>query len=59
MNGKSFLCGLLTGALIGGAAALLLSPKTGEENMKDLKKKLDELLNEDENANANEDSDGK
>lgn len=53
MSGKSFFYGLLTGALIGGAAALLLSPKSGEENLNDLRKKIDDLLN-DEAAPSND-----
>lgn len=33
----------LTGALLGAGVALLLTPRTGEENRKLLKKKMDEL----------------
>lgn len=56
MSGKSFLYGLVAGALIGGTAALLLSPKTGEENLQDLKRKLNEFMNENGEAPSNDEA---
>lgn len=42
MSKSKFGLGLALGAVLGGVAALFLSPKTGEENRKIAKKKLDE-----------------
>ena len=46
MSKRGGLGKLLFGAAIGLGAGLLLSPKTGEENRKALKKKFDELKDE-------------
>lgn len=40
---KGFLCGVITGGIIAGAAALLLAPKTGEEIRKNMKCCMDEF----------------
>ena len=42
MKTGTFIGGLLTGAVIGGVAALLFAPKSGKETRDDLKRKLDE-----------------
>jgi gas vesicle protein len=42
----SFISGLLTGAVIGGAIALLFAPQSGEETREKLKGKFDELEKE-------------
>lgn len=36
MNGKDFLLGAITGAVIGAATALLLAPKSGRELREDI-----------------------
>jgi gas vesicle protein len=48
-SGNSFLTGLLTGAAIGGALALLYAPKSGKETREQIKRKFEELENELEN----------
>ncbi len=48
-NTGSFLTGLLAGAVIGGAIALLFAPKSGKETREQIKKKLEDLENEYEN----------
>ncbi len=45
---------LLAGIGIGVGAGMLLSPKTGEENRKDLSKKLNELLDKAKEIDVNE-----
>ena len=42
--GKNGLGKFLAGAAIGAGLGLLFSPKSGEDNRKDLKAKLDELM---------------
>jgi gas vesicle protein len=43
---SSFITGLLAGAAIGGAIALLYAPKSGKETRDLLKQKLDDLEKE-------------
>ena len=42
----TFITGLLAGAAIGGAIALLYAPKSGKETRDQLKQKLDDLEKE-------------
>ncbi|MDZ4713508.1 MAG: YtxH domain-containing protein [bacterium] len=49
-SSNAFILGLLTGGLVGAAAALLYAPKTGKELRKDINYKKDELLNEASNV---------
>ena len=41
-NGK-FACGILFGSLVGGVAALLFAPKSGDKLRKELKKKYNDV----------------
>jgi gas vesicle protein len=43
---NSFLAGLLAGAVIGGALALLYAPASGRETREHLRKKLEDLEKE-------------
>jgi gas vesicle protein len=43
-NLKAFGIGLLTGAIIGGAIALLYAPKTGKETRQLIKDKVTEVV---------------
>lgn len=45
-NLGSFITGLLTGAAIGGAIALLYAPKSGNETREQIKQKLEDLEKE-------------
>lgn len=38
-----FACGVLFGSLVGGIAALLFAPKSGDKMRKDLKKKYNDV----------------
>lgn len=40
---KGFIKGLLTGAILGGAVALLTAPRKGSETREMLKEKIDKL----------------
>jgi gas vesicle protein len=42
-NGSGFLSGFLLGGLVGAAVALLLTPRSGEENREDLRDRSIEL----------------
>ena len=52
--GKKGLGKFVAGAAIGAGIGLLLAPKSGEETRKDLKAKLDELLNQAKNIDVEE-----
>jgi gas vesicle protein len=45
-NTGSFLTGLLAGAVIGGALALLYAPKSGKETREQIRQKLTDLEKE-------------
>lgn len=45
-NTGLFLGGIIAGAVLGAAAALLYAPQSGSETRKDIKDKLDELEKE-------------
>ncbi|WP_068472862.1 YtxH domain-containing protein [Saccharicrinis aurantiacus] len=45
-NTGLFLGGIIAGAVLGAAAALLYAPQTGTETRKDIKDKLDDLEKE-------------
>ncbi|MEO8447023.1 MAG: YtxH domain-containing protein [bacterium] len=49
-NSNAFILGILTGGLLGAAAALLYAPQTGKQLRKDINYKKDELLNEASNV---------
>ncbi|OFY65211.1 MAG: hypothetical protein A2V64_06170 [Bacteroidetes bacterium RBG_13_43_22] len=49
----SFIAGLLTGAVIGGAVALLYAPKSGKETREQIKQKLEDLEKEFETLKGN------
>lgn len=53
-NKKGGFCKFLTGLGIGAGLGLLFAPKSGEETRKDLKKKLDELVNDLKEIDVNE-----
>ncbi len=46
MSKKKKFGGFLAGALLGAGAGLLFAPKSGEETRKELKAKLDEMVNQ-------------
>lgn len=43
---SSFLNGMIIGAIAGAAIALLLAPKSGEDLRDDIKREVDEILEE-------------
>lgn len=45
-NTGAFLGGIILGAVLGGAAALLYAPQAGEDTRKQIKTKIDELEEE-------------
>ncbi len=45
-SGRSFLSGLLAGAVIGGILALLYAPKAGKETREDIRAKFADLEKE-------------
>ncbi|HNW57589.1 MAG TPA: YtxH domain-containing protein [Bacteroidales bacterium] len=49
----SFITGLLAGAVIGGAIALLYAPKSGKDTREQIKHKLDDLEKEFETLKDN------
>ncbi len=51
-NTGSFLAGIILGAVLGGAAALLYAPQTGEDTRNQVKSKIDELQEELEKMQA-------
>ncbi len=51
-NTGAFLGGIILGAVLGGAAALLYAPQTGEDTRKQIKTKVDELEEELEKMQA-------
>ncbi len=53
-NKKSGFGKLLAGIGIGAGLGILFAPKSGEETRKDLKRKLDELINEAKKIDINE-----
>lgn len=42
----NFISGLILGATVGAAAALILAPGTGEETRKEIRREIDDILNE-------------
>jgi gas vesicle protein len=48
----SFLVGLLAGAIVGGAGALLLTPYKGEDLQDQIRARIQELLEEGQRATA-------
>ncbi len=44
-NTQNTVTGLLIGLLVGGAAGVLLAPKSGKETRQDISKRLTDLLN--------------
>lgn len=54
MSKKKHYGGFILGALAGAGLGLLFAPKSGSELRKDLKKKLDELLEQAKNIDIEE-----
>ena len=50
----SFIAGALSGALVGGVAALLLTPYSGEELLEEVDKQFDQTLKDVKKAVADE-----
>jgi gas vesicle protein len=42
----NFLSGMLLGAAIGAVTALILAPESGDQLRKDIRREIDEILNE-------------
>lgn len=47
-----FLSGLIVGALIGGAAGLLLTPQSGEDFQRQVQKRIESVMEESRRAAA-------